>query len=113
MGIRIVSLSITPKDVLELLMREIEGDVIHHGFYEINQDKSFGSIVFERFFTRENYQRMLVVHTENVKGITNGTIITSSNPEEWKFQLDWDTEDNFMNDVIELLDEFIIEEEEG
>jgi len=113
MGIRIVSLSMAPKEILELLMGEIDGDLIHHTFHELKEGKGFGSLVFERFYPRENHQRMLVVQAEKIQGITNGTIITSSNPEEWRFQLDWDNEDDFMDDVMKLLDEYILEEEEG
>lgn len=113
MGIRIVSLSMAPKEMLELLMAEIDGDLIHHNLQELDEGKSFGSAVFEKFYPRENHQRMLVVNTENIKGITNGTIITSSNPDEWRFQLDWDTEDGFLEEVMELLDEYILGVEEG
>lgn len=113
MGIRIVSLSITPKDVLELLMGEIEGDLVHHGDYNVGKKKSVGTIVLERFYPRENHQRMLVVEVVNINGVTNGTIITSSNPEAWRYQLDWNIEDTFMNEVMEVLDEYIIDEDEG
>lgn len=113
MAIRIVSLSMSPKAVLDLIMEGIEGDLVHRTLYNLGKKRAVGSIIFERFYPRENHQRMLVIEVENIKGGTNGTIITSSNPEEWRYQLDWDMEDNFMNEVMDLLDEYIIEEEEG
>ena len=113
MGIRIVSLSLAPKELLELLMGEIDGDLIHQSYHRLDKGRSFGNLVLERFYPTENHQRMLAVHTENIKGVTNGTIITSSNPEVWRFQPDWDEEDNFMNEVMEIIDEYIIEEEEA
>ncbi len=113
MGIRIVSLSIEPKYVLELLMEGIQGDLVYDRLYNLGRKKNAGSIIFEKFYPRENHQRMLVIEIENIDGVTNGTIITSSSPEEWRYQLDGDIEDTFMNDVLEILDEYIIEQEEG
>ncbi|QZY55414.1 hypothetical protein [Crassaminicella profunda] len=110
MCIRIVSLSITPKEVLELLMGEIDGDLIHYEYHQIKENIGFGNAVFEKFYTRMKSQRMMIVSMENIENITNATIILSSNHEEDTYRLDFEIEDECMEEILEILDGYIIDE---
>lgn len=110
MAIRVLTLAIHPEELMELLAGEVDGDLMYHEYYELDHDRGFGNIVFEKFYSHENYQRMLVFHTENIRGETHATAITSTNLEEWKYELDWELEDDFMEEVMEILDEYIVEQ---
>ncbi|QXM06826.1 hypothetical protein [Crassaminicella indica] len=110
MCIRIVSLSITPKEALELLMGEIDGDLIHYEYHQIKENIGFGSVVFEKFYSRGKSQRMMIVNTENLENVTNATIILSSNWEEYSYDLDFEIWDECMEELMEILDEYIIDE---
>ena len=110
MNIRIISLSITPKEVLELLVREVDGDLIKQEYYPFQEDRAVGYGVFEQFYRRTNHQKILMVSVENMDGITNVTLMTSSNPDRGEFDLEM--EDDFMDEIMEILDGYIIDEQE-
>lgn len=112
MCIRMVSLSITPKELIELLIGEIDGDVIHHEYYEIGENIGFGNIVFEKCYTRTKHLEVIVIHTENIKGVTNATMITSTSLDDQALELDWEVEDDPMNELMEIVDRYIIDEKE-
>ncbi|QEK13318.1 hypothetical protein FQB35_14140 [Crassaminicella thermophila] len=112
MCIRIVSLSIKPKEVLELLMRDVDGDLIHHEYHEIEDDIGFGYVVIEKFYTMPKHEKMIVVNTENLDHITNATIIVTPDYEEWVYHFDLESYDVCMDEIMEILDEYILEERE-
>lgn len=113
MCIRMVSLSITPKEVLELLMGEVDGDLIHYEYHEVEDDIGFGYVVIEKFYTMPKHEKMIVVNTENLEHTTNATIIVSPDYEEWMFRFDLENDDVCMDEIMEILDEYILEERKG
>jgi hypothetical protein len=107
-----VSLSITPEELIELLVGEIDGDLIHHDYHEIQENMGFGNIVFEKCYTRTRHLEVIIIHTENIKGVTNATMITSTSLDDQAIELDWEVEDDCMNELMEILDRYIIDEKE-
>lgn len=109
MSARIVSLSIDPREVLELSMGEIDGDLIHSDYCDIDQGRGFGYMVYEHIHKRENRPMMLMIHVENVHGTTRATILASPEAEDWTHPFDCEEENEWMDKIMEVLEEYIID----
>jgi hypothetical protein len=109
MSARIIALSIDPKEVLELSMGAIDGDLIHSDYCAIDQKRGFGYMVYEYTHKRENRPTMLMVHVENVHDTTRATILTSPETEDWGFPFDCEEENEWMDKIMEVLEEYIID----
>lgn len=113
MCIRILSLSIKPKEVLEILMSEIDGDLIHYEYIDIENHRGFGYVIFEKFYTQSKSKKMIVVNTQNIEELTNATIVLSPDDEESMFRLDFETDDMCIEEIMEILDPYMIDERDG
>ncbi|MBB6216732.1 hypothetical protein HNQ80_002836 [Anaerosolibacter carboniphilus] len=109
MSARIVSLSIDPREVLELSMGEIDGDLIHSDYCAVDQGRGFGYMVYEYIHKRENRPIMLMIHVDNVHGTTRATILTSPEMEDWEYPFDCEEEYEWMDKIMEVLEEYIID----
>ncbi|KXG76102.1 hypothetical protein [Thermotalea metallivorans] len=109
MGVRIISLSIRPKEVLEQLMGEVDGDLLHSEYHPIDQEKGFGYVVYEYIHRKENCPNVLMVHTENIDGTTHATILSSPNRTDWAYPFVWEDDDERMDKIMEILDEYILD----
>lgn len=112
MAARMFSLSIPPDEVLHTLMGEVDGDVLHHEYYPLTEDSGFGFIVFERFYHRGNHHTVWVLHTENIQGVTHATLICTANSGEWDAPLGGQDEWECMDEMMGVLDEYIVDEKE-
>ena len=110
MGTRMISLSIRPNEVLELLISEVDGDLLHSEYHHLKKDVGFGSVVFQRYMDRVDHPISLIVNAENIHGITHATIISSSFAEGWDQMFDGDVGDELMDKVMEILERYIIAE---
>ncbi|TCO78691.1 hypothetical protein [Marinisporobacter balticus] len=113
MCIRIISLSIRAKEVLELLIGEMDGDLIHYEYHEIEGERGFGNAVFEKFYTSPKHKKIIIVNTQNLKETTNATIILACNYDEWSLRLDSESADECMDEIMEILDAYMINEKDG
>lgn len=109
MSARIIALSIDPRQVLELTMGAIDGDLIHSDYCDIDQKKGFGYMVYEYIQKRENRPTILMIHVENIHGTTRATILTSPEAEGWSFPFDCEEENEWMDKIMEVLEEYIMD----
>ncbi|MFZ5967129.1 MAG: hypothetical protein ACOYVK_08130 [Bacillota bacterium] len=109
MGTRMVSLSIAPREVLERLMSEIEGDVIHHELHALADQREFGSIVLNRYTSRPKGLSILIVNVNNIRGGTSAVIITECCGKEWLNDDEWEEEEGIFDEMMDILDAYILD----
>ncbi|MBF8982444.1 hypothetical protein IZY60_02725 [Lutibacter sp. B2] len=105
------SLSIHPKEVMEMFLRDIGADLIHYDYFELENDKGFGYMVFEKNYLRSKCSEMLNINVENIRGVTNAIIIFSSDAEDHS-DIDGSEKESWINESMAIIEEYIIAEME-
>ncbi|MEW9121704.1 MAG: hypothetical protein AB2421_03250 [Thermotaleaceae bacterium] len=109
MAVRFFDLSISPAEVLNTLIGEMDGDLLHHQYYPLSEDRGMGFTVFERFYRRINQHIVWVIHMQNLEGHTKGTLICSATRGPWNAALGEGDGEEYMDEVMGILDEYIVE----
>ena len=103
-----VKVNILPFEVLEKVKNRINADLIHEEFHQVDNEKSIGTLVFEKYFMRVKNRVALVVITDNFSGNTNVRIISTASSEGIFFNFDWGASDSFIGDVEAILTDNIL-----
>jgi len=102
------SLSIHPKEVMEMFLRDIDADLIQYDYFELENDKGFGYMVFEKNYLRSKCAEMLNINVENIRGVTNVIIIASSDMEEYA-NIGSREKQSWIDESMAIIEEYIIE----
>lgn len=101
---------ILPDEVLMKVKNNINADLIHEEFHEVQDRKSIGTLVFEKYFFRVKNRVALVVIADSLSGNTNVRIISTASSEGMFLSFDWGASDSFIREVEDILSNNILSE---
>lgn len=74
-------------EVLGKVKKRINENLIHEELHQVDNEKSIGTLVFEKYFMRVKNRVTLVVITDNLSGNTNVRIISTASSEGMRLTL--------------------------
>ncbi|AGK96097.1 DUF6054 family protein [Clostridium pasteurianum] len=102
--------NILPDEVLSKIKNNIDADLIHEEFHEVQDKKYIGTLVFEKYFFRVKNRVALVVIADNFDDNTKVRVISTASSEGIFFNFDWGAGDSFMGEVENILSNNILSE---
>lgn len=102
--------NILPVEVLEKIKDDINADLIHEEFHQVDNRKSIGTLVFEKYFFRVKNRVALIVIADNLNDDTNVRIISTGSSEGLIFSFDLGASDDFVGEVEDILSDNILSE---
>lgn len=109
-GLRV---NISPAEVLRKVKNHTNADVIHEELHQIDDTKSIGTLVFEKYFFRVKNRVALVVIADNLAGDTKLRVISTASSEGIFLSFDWGASDSFIGEVEDILSDNILSEYNG
>jgi len=101
--------TISPEEAFHRVRDEQNADLVHEELIDLGQGRQFGTLVFEKYYLRTKNRAALIVLIDNVQGVTDIRVVGTGSSEGIFFNFDWGASDNFVNSVVEILQDFIIE----
>ena len=101
--------NITPSQALSLVQDGMNADLIHEEFHDVGGGRSIGTLVFEKYYMRTSNRAALVVIIDDLKGVTEVRSIATGSSQGMFFNFDWGASDDFVHQVEEVLEEYIVE----
>lgn len=102
--------NILPVEVLEKIKDDINADLIHEELHRVDNRKSIGTLIFEKYFFRVKNRVALIVIADNLSGDTNVRVISTGSSEGLIFNFDWGASDDFVGEVEDILSDNILSE---
>lgn len=102
-------INISPKEAYELIKLDQNADLVHEEFIDLDNGKSIGTLIFEKYYIRAENRAALVVIIDNTKGYTDVRSISTGSSKGWFFNFDWGASDDFAYSVEKTLRSYIIE----
>lgn len=100
--------SLTPEETLNILKEHQNADLVYEEINQIDDDHSFGTLIFEKFFMRVSNRVALVVMVNNVAGQTKISVVATGSSQGMIFNFDWGAADDFANSTKVILENYII-----
>lgn len=103
-----VAVNILPSEVLKKVKNPIDADLVHEEFHQVDNEKSIGTLIFEKYFFRVKNRIALVIIVDNFSENTNVRIISTASSEGVFFNFDWGASDSFIGQVENVLSDNIV-----
>ncbi|HLR20368.1 MAG TPA: DUF6054 family protein [Tissierellaceae bacterium] len=101
--------NINPKEAFELVKSYQNADLVHEEFINLENNRSIGTLIFEKYYIRAENRAALVVIIDNIKGDTDVRVISTGSSKGFIFNFDWGASEDFAYSVKKGLRPYIIE----
>lgn len=98
-----LTVDLLPNDVLTKIKNNLDADLIHEEFHQLDDKKYIGTLVFEKYFFRVKNRVALVVIADNLYGKTNIRVISTASSEGVFLKFDWGASDSFIDEIENIL----------
>lgn len=100
--------NISPEHALSLVKDKENADLVHEEMNVLENGRSIGTLVFEKYFFRVGNRAALVVIADNINGVTDVRVIATGSSQGMIFNFDWGAADSFAYSVEDILKDYII-----
>lgn len=108
MATRSFTVSIKPDDVYNIVGAWDGAELLYREIKDLGNERTFATLVFEKYFFRNKSRAGLVVLCDNVNGDTEVRIVATGSGDGMIFSFDWGAGDSFVDSVAGLLSEYWI-----
>ena len=102
------NVSITPRETFDILNDDIDADLVYKEFKNVDKEKEFAVLVFEKYYFRSENRAALTVIIDNFDGVTSVRSIAAGSSQGFLFNFDWGAADNFAESIRKKLEQYII-----
>lgn len=106
MATRSFTVSISPSAVYRIVSEWDGADLLHQELKDFGEQRSYATLVFEKYYFRNKSRAGLVVLCDNVAGETEVRIIATGSGDGLIFSFDWGAGEDFIDSVVQLLSEY-------
>lgn len=103
------NVNISPKEVCDILRNEMNEDLVHEEYHNIESGKFIATMIYEKYYFRASNRAALIVIVDDLYGQTNLRVISTGSSQGMIFNFDWGAANDFVKIVKRILKKYIIE----